>query len=333
MRNGDHNISLIICKFNSPITILKGVFFLDKVSIEEAVEEFVFHLEDQAKSSETIYAYRGDLKQLVDFLNNNNLPKTVQEIRPIFIRQIVRHFRRDLGFAPSTAERKLNCYRSFFKFCCQQEWTISNPAQAVDAPKKSKKLPVYLSDNEAERIIKAADNASHYLALRDRVMIKLLLTTGVRRSELMGLNWKDVDFKNKTILVRGKGDKERVVPLKDEVLTDMWLYLQSRLPLKNEAFLLSRQGNRLSIYAISLAINRCAMAAGIEKRVTCHSFRHTCATMLIHAGVNIKTTGSILGHEDVQTTLKYLHSSDMQNKTAIEEMSFPGIPNEPRSNV
>lgn len=297
------------------------------MQLEEAIEDFLCYLEDQGKAEQTISSYHYDYKQFLEFLKENQAPVLVEEIKPFWIQKFLRH-RRRLGNSTSSAARKLHSLSSLFKFCVKQEWIDRNPAQHIDAPKIPETLPVVLKDSEVSGILSAVNSARHFLARRDRALIKVFLTTGIRRSEAIGLDWEDIDFKQKTLTVRqGKGGKDRVIPLRDEVLDALWDYLHSRLPLTDQAVFFSRQRNRVSKDSISRTVSRYVKAAGISQKVTAHSFRHFCATHLLRQGIDIAVVKDLLGHRDIGTTMKYTHSSNSLRRSAIDHISIPGLSN------
>lgn len=298
------------------------------MQLQDAIADFLLYLEDHGNSDLTITSYRSDLRQFLAFLRANQGPTTLEEIRPVWIRSFLREKRRQ-GLSTSSVARKLNCLRSFFKFCVLQEWLERNPAQSVEAPKIAETLPSYLREDEVYRLLNAVNQAKHCFAKRDRALIKLLLTTGIRRSELINLNWEDINFKEKTLTVRqGKGKKDRIIPLKEEVLQDLWDYLQTRLPLTNNALFLSRQKTRINKDSLARILKKYIQAAGInEKKVTAHTFRHTFATSLIHQGVDVAVVKDLMGHEDIQTTMKYTHTSNAHRIAAIDKLFLPGLSN------
>ncbi len=297
------------------------------MQLEEAIEDFLCYMEDQGKSDLTVSSYRYDYMQFMEYLKENQAPVVVEEIKPFRIQKFLR-YRRRLGNSTSSTARKLHALSSFFKFCVKQEWIDRNPAENIDAPKIPETLPIILKDSEVSGLLSAANSARHYLAKRDRALIKVLLTTGVRRSEAINLDWEDIDFKEKTLTVRqGKGGKDRVIPLRDETLDDLWDYLQSRLPLTDRAVFFSRQRNRVSKDSISRTVSRYVRAAGISKKVTAHTFRHFFASHLLRQGVDVAVLKDLMGHRDISTTMKYTHSSNSLRRSAIDNISIPGLSN------
>lgn len=293
--------------------------------LEFAGKDFLLYLEDQGKSEDTVRSYRGDLKQFMNFLRENQLPMLVNEIKASHVTSFMRNLRRQ-GRSTTTVYRKLNCLRSLFKYLLTQEIIDKSPTNAVEAPKVAETLPVYLTDDEITRLMNTVNLARHYFARRDRALIKLLLTTGIRRCELLRLTWEHVDFKHKILTIRfGKGKKDRIIPLRDEVLKDLWDYLQTRLPLYNKAMFLSRQSGPISKDSVSKIIRRYVQAAGITKHVTAHTLRHSFCTHLINQGVNVAVAQDIMGHDDITTTRKYTHTNDSQRRSAIDMIDFPGI--------
>ncbi len=221
-----------------------------KNELENGYQEFLNYLESEKNAStSTITSYKTDFGIFTHFLALTGTEPTFHTMGTPLIRRYISYLKQDKKFATSTLRRKIHSLSSFFKFLIEQEYIEKNPMLAIHAPKKEQKLPVYLKENEIKRLVEAPREYARFDThqLRDKVMIELLVYTGARKSEVLALDWDDIDFGKKTIHIRkGKGKKERIVPLIEPLYTDMWEYLQSRLPLSNRAVLLSDKGNRLS---------------------------------------------------------------------------------------
>ncbi|MEW6662056.1 MAG: tyrosine-type recombinase/integrase [Bacillota bacterium] len=182
------------------------------------------------------------------------------------------------NYKSSTIARRVNCLRSFFNFCVDQDYIIVSPDRKIKPPKLPKRIPVYLREGELQRLLHTPESMKDIdeMWLQDKAMLHILAFCGLRRSELLSLNWDNIDFKNATLKVRGKGDLERIVPLKSDVCDLLWDYLQTRLPLTHRALFLNEKGNRLDKDTVRRRFRACVQQAGLDAPViTPHKLRHT----------------------------------------------------------
>lgn len=195
----------------------------------------------------------------------------------------------------------------------------------IHAPQEEKNLLVYIKENELKRLLEAPDKYARFLEhrLRDTVMLELLVFTGGRRSEILALDFDDIDFKAKTItILKGKGKKQRIVPLLEPLATHLWKYLQSRLPLANRAILVSDLGSRMSTSNFQVLFKRYLNKSGLGKKgYTIHKCRHSFASLLHQNGVDLISIKELLGHEDLNSTKIYTHTS--VNHLRKEAEKFP----------
>jgi site-specific recombinase XerD len=191
-----------------------------------------------------------------------------------------------------------------------------NPARRLPLPKVSQNLPVCLTPEQAQRLIEAATRPW------SKAMIVLLLCTGIRRSEAIGITLDDLDLDNRQLLVHGKGSKERVVPLNEAVVEAISDYLVRRPKTESRHLFVSRQGEALACRAVNRTVGRAIRRAGLEGHgITPHKLRHTFATHLIRNGVDVRTVQELLGHSDLETTAKYLHSDTRTKQAAVAGLS------------
>jgi integrase/recombinase XerC len=291
--------------------------------MEEYITLFLDHLKYERNVSEhTLRNYLIDLSQFYDFLAP---PDKHGRRRHVEIRQIdhitIREFMASLYSAKkkkTSIARKLAALRSFFKFLCREQVLEMNPARLVATPRLEKKLPTYLTIEEIIKFIETPDTSTP-LGKRDQAILELLYASGVRVSELVGLNVTDVDFKNRTIRVKGKGRKERIVPFGRKALEALQEYLGVRGEFLAEAdetvrdpaiLFLNYLGTRLTTRSVGRMIDKYAkMCVDINPHISPHSLRHSFATHMLNAGADLRAIQELLGHARLSTTQQYTHVS------------------------
>lgn len=292
--------------------------------LHELAERFLVHLgEERNYSAHTLRAYRGDLDRFLAFVGSflDKSPETVaaNEVDAL----AVRSFLASLGAArpkleASTRGRMLAAVRTLFRFACREALLPSNPAAGVRAPKLPKKLPRHLRPGETEDLLEAAAE-DEPLPRRDRAILELLYASGLRVSELAGLDWRDLDLSARVLRVLGKGGKERMVPFGkpaaaalEKWLAD-WEEIRARQAAlagrasEEEPVFLNYRGSRLSARSVRRVIDRCVAAAGIAPGVHPHTLRHTFATHLLEGGADLRAIQELLGHSSLATTQRYTH--------------------------
>lgn len=212
----------------------------------------------------------------------------------------------------STIARKLSAVRSFFRFLMRQGLIESNPAEGVLTPKQEKKIPSYLTVDDMFRLLDAVPD-DRLFDLRNRAIFETLYATGVRISELAGLNTIDVDLDEKLIKVSGKGNKERIVPMGDKAVHAiqayrMRLYQESGISWEDDGPLfLNKFKGRLTSRSMARCLDQLVRSCGMLVSVSPHTLRHTFATHMLNAGADLRAVQELLGHESLSTTQKYTH--------------------------
>jgi len=276
------------------------------------VNKFLQYLyAERNMSKHTIKAYKSDLNQFVSYLKRGDI--SIEQINYICLRRYLAYLQ-TLGYARTSIARKLTAVRSFFGFLQREGAASSNPAPLISFPKLGKKLPKSLQMNIVEALLNAPDINKSY-GQRDRAILEALYGTGIRVSELVGLDIVDIDFKQQEVKVFGKGRKERIVPVNQEALKFIEHYLsQGRKKFlkdskKQTALFLNKQGERLADGAVRRIIKKYVRQAGIETGITPHVLRHTFATHLLEAGADLRSIQELLGHVDLSSTQIYTHLS------------------------
>lgn len=288
--------------------------------MKDPVLDFMEYLSVERNASiNTRLGYLRDLRQFEGFLHPDGAPiaedgaKALLSVKEADITAFVYWLHG--GCKKVTAARKLSSIRSFYRFLVRKGRLAGSPAELIPAPKVEKCLPPVLSVEEAECLVKAPgviahpEGGEHLKApLRDLAILEVLYSSGVRVSELTGLDLGDVDLSSGTIKVLGKGGKERVAYLGDYARASLGAYLKLRGDLGGPLFTGSR-GTRLTPRSVQRLVKRCVAASGINKTPTPHALRHTFATHLLDAGVDLRAIQEMLGHSKLSTTQRYTRVS------------------------
>jgi integrase/recombinase XerC len=268
------------------------------------VEAFLRYLAvERAASPHTLRSYRTDLADCGAFLAARSLgPLLEADARTLRAYLADLHER---GLARTSVARRLATLRSFYRFAMRRGRARVNPARELASPKLPRRLPNYLPIDEAEALWRAP-MARTAAGARDRAMLEVLYATGVRVAELAGLDLEDVDLREGAVRVLGKGSKERIVPLHRTAIEALRAYLGPREGGTGPLFLNGR-GGRLTVRSVHRAVRGRAVAAGLHRRVTPHTLRHTFATHLLDAGADLRLIQELLGHARLTTTQRYTH--------------------------
>jgi integrase/recombinase XerC len=280
------------------------------------IHRFLEHLQGERNvSPETLRAYEYDLVTFHQFLARDFLGKEPEAVRPHDVDALaVRSFLAALtrqGLGKRSQGRALAAVRSLFRFACREGVVPANPAQGVRTPKFPKTLPRHLRPGEVEELIEAP-SGDEPLVRRDRAILELLYAAGLRVSELVGLDWPDVDLSSRVLRVMGKGSKERMVPFGRPAAAALRRWLEVWEGVRDamdggEPVFLNRQGTRLTDRSVRRVIDRWVEAAAVARGVHPHTLRHTFATHLLENGADLRTIQELLGHSSLSTTQKYTH--------------------------
>jgi len=258
--------------------------------LNDVLEQFKAYLEFRGYSQGTIKQYLNDVRLFVKI--TNSMPWEANSKTILFF---LLDLKRKRSYKSSTLYRKICSLKTFYEFLKRIGLTNENPIDNIERPKLRKRLPQFLTEEEVEKLIMVADN------FRNKLIVRLLYTTGLRVSELVNLNWEDIDFKNKEIIVRsGKGGKGRIV-LVDETTLKMLLKYKE-MTGKNRGSIFD-----LSVRTVQHIIKELRERAKLTKKVTPHVLRHTFATHLLEAGADIRAIQELLGHSSLSTTQIYTH--------------------------
>ena len=277
---------------------------------DAALKEYKSYISLEKKlSANTVYAYMSDLEQFRDYVAEqfSTAPEqTGDEHIESFLANLY-----DRGCDKKTQARMLSSIRGFFHYMTAYGQMDSSPVEFIDQPKITRRLPDVLTVEEIDRILSAIDLSQRF-GHRNKAMIEMLYSCGLRVSELVGLHISDLFFEEQYIRVIGKGDKQRLVPLNDGVVRLVKIYLEQRRTMKVDAksadiLFLNSRGGALTRVMVFTIIRDLARTAGITSHVSPHTFRHSYATHLLEGGADIRQVQELLGHESIITTEIYTH--------------------------
>ena len=280
------------------------------------IDTFVNHLAvERGLSANTLAAYRNDLSALAKFQCPKNKPAiswdSVKE-------RDIRNFLDDLdkrGYSLATKSRKIASAKSFFNFLKSEGIIHNNLMDEVRQPRSGQVLPKALSIEEVDLLLNFKSEKQSTEDLRDGVMVELMYAAGLRVSELVGLNVRDVDLDVGSVRTIGKGYKERIIPIYETAVESISEYVTIIRPMhsqsqKQEALFLNRRGSRLTRQAVWLRLRKLAITVGISDKITPHMLRHSFATHLLHGGASLRHVQELLGHSNIATTQIYTHLTD-----------------------
>jgi integrase/recombinase XerC len=305
--------------------------------MDAAVTRFLIYLRSVRNSSpHTIRSYENDLGQFLTFLTppGTQLPP-LQDVTHVMIREFISHLH-DLKLEKSSIARKLAAIRSFFKYAVREGLVVRNPARMVATPKLPKRIPAVLSAEELNAFLdgvvagpdrgarprkgERAIDESRLMVRRDRAILELLYASGLRVSELTGLNLSDMDRKELMLRVRGKGNKERIVPYggKAEKALEAYQPVRGEILRKagvrgdRQAVFLNHLGTRLTQRSVARIVKKYARLVNVNWDLHPHSLRHAFATHLLADGADLRAIQELLGHSSLSTTQRYTHATIRQ---------------------
>ena len=279
------------------------------LSLSEWVNEFLAERRRENVSAHTIRNYGIDLDQFLEFLSRSTIPAPV-DIDLLLLREwLADLYDRDLS--PPSIRRKISCLRSFFLFLVRNGVIENNPAKLLRTPKIPRKLPSVPSEEQTNRLVDgvASDKLNRTYPQRDLLIFELLYGCGLRVSELVGLNLNDIDRNEQLILVRGKGNKQRIVPYGRKAAVALESYLSTRKPVPEKALILNHRGGRLTDRGAHGIVSLYARMLEGDGSIHPHSFRHAFATHMLSAGADLRSIQELLGHAQLSTTQKYTQVS------------------------
>ena len=288
-------------------------------SFEELMLDFLAYLElERGVSQNTLQSYRSDLLQFGAFLADRETSAEVAE--PQDVSEFLTGLAADEGAATSTIQRKAACLRSFYRHLRREGVRESDPTAGISTPRKSQKLPHVLGRAEVQRLLEQPKGTDP-IALRDRALLELMYACGLRASEAITLEPSQLDLHDGVARVRGKGDKERIVPIGTEAVKAVEAYLRRGRPVlvgarEERRLFVNFRGGSLTRQGLYKVIAKHARSAGLAGKMSPHTLRHTFATHLLSGGCDLRSVQEMLGHADIATTQLYTHLSSEHLKDA-----------------
>ncbi len=279
--------------------------------MQRFVEEYLVNLKlEQNRSDNTIHSYKRDIEKFVEFIEKFH----INDFDQVTIGVITKFFehQKKSGKKNSTSARYMSALKGFFDYLDRNNYLQENPFEKATRTQTSRALPVVLSVEEIERIFESVDISDKF-GLRDRALLEMLYSSGLRVSELTNLKVNDIYFNEEVVKVTGKGNKQRIVPVGSSALGWLEKYLRESRPLlvkkiKSGNYLfLSKRATKLSRMSVWKIVNKYVTRADISKEVHPHTFRHSFATHLLEGGADLRAVQEMLGHVDISTTQIYTH--------------------------
>jgi len=285
--------------------------------MQEVFNKYINYLEaERNMSAYTVRNYTADLLDFFNFLRDNGI-SSLKEVDRLTLRNYLSHLMKQ-GLVKASIARKLSAIRSFYRYLLREGMMSTSPAATTSSPKLDKRLPSFLTIEEVRRLLEAP-GLSTPQGQRDRALLELLYASGLRVSELVGLNLEQVNLETHEIRVWGKGAKERVVLMGKPAAEALATYIgEGRVKLlggkRSAALLVNRYGGRLNERRVQIILGKYARVAGIDKRVHPHMLRHTFATHMLDGGADLRVVQELLGHADLSSTQIYTHVTKSQAK-------------------
>ncbi|MDP3786370.1 MAG: tyrosine recombinase XerC [Candidatus Omnitrophota bacterium] len=285
--------------------------------MERYIEKFIRYLEIERNASKhTIINYSIDLNSLKDFAGET----PVEKIDYVMLRRYL-VILKEKNLSKVSVARKIASIRSFFKFLCREGIVKTNPATSLSTPKRDKYLPKFLDEADIVKLIESPEGEGE-AASRDRAILETLYSTGIRVSELVGLNINNIDQIGGVVKVYGKGKKERIVPIGERALQAIRQYLRKRRYKESDedkALFLNKSGGRITDRSIRRIINKHIVKTSIKEKISPHTLRHSFATHLLNHGADLRSVQELLGHANLSTTQIYTHVTTERLKSAYEK--------------
>lgn len=287
------------------------------VSNEQYLESFLDNLYlEQHVSDNTLSAYRSDLDKFSQFIKKDLLSAKAQDIQSYLA------YRVDLGLKPRSTARSMSALKRFYQYFIRQKQLIDSPMINIAQPKAGQSLPKTLSESEVEALLNAP-NTQEPMGLRDKAMLELLYATGLRVSELVGLRMEQINLRQGVVFVKGKGNKERLVPLGEESMHWLELFLKTgraeMIKHATDFVFPSKRGVGMTRQTFWHRIKHYAILAQVESPLSPHTLRHAFATHLLNHGADLRVVQMMLGHSDLSTTQIYTHVANERLKSVHQQ--------------
>ncbi|MDR2027820.1 MAG: tyrosine-type recombinase/integrase [Prevotellaceae bacterium] len=281
--------------------------------IKTLTEQFIRYMQTEKRASEhTLRAYKNDISDFFDCICDEGCVIDINEVTTLVVRRWISEMIKN-GITPRTVNRKIAALSSFFKYLMRKKTVTKNPASGIAKPKTAKKLPSFITEEKLSAVLDSSVNFNDYASYRDYVILETFYATGMRISELAKLKHSDVDFYLKQIRVSGKRNKERIIPMTENIRQILEEYISRKQaifpnPESNHLFFTSK-GKQISIKSIYLGVKRSLRTGGVTGKSNPHVLRHTFATHILNNGADLNSVKEILGHANLTATQIYTHNT------------------------
>jgi len=289
----------------------------------QELKAFIEYLRSEKQLSlHTQTNYQRDLQKFADYCATHSLAE-LNHIQPQHVRQMVAALHRQ-GLGGKSLSRWLSALRSFFEFAIRNRWATNNPADAIQAPKSPKKLPKVLDVDQMAQFVTVKGDS--HMATRDRALLELIYSSGLRLAEVVGLNLQDINFHEAMVTVMGKGSKQRVLPIGSYALKALTAWLVQRKDWLKEdteqAIFISQRGTRITHRAVQLRMQQLSISQGLDTPVHPHMLRHSFASHMLESSGDLRLVQEMLGHANISTTQIYTHL-DFQHLANVYDKAHP----------
>jgi integrase/recombinase XerC len=292
---------------------------MSKLSFINTLESFISYLKYEKRAPEhTLVAYKGDINDFKLYINEYYETDIIDDVTYEMVRSWVVGMV-ESGLKKTSVNRKVSCVKSFYRFACKKKITTNNPAIDVVSLKKDKNLPEFISFKELEKLVNEVKHEENFEGARDRIVMIILVGTGIRCSELVSLKVGDIDLSSRLIKVMGKRSKERILPVTDVIVSEIEKYYSERAEKFGEigskdSFILTNSGDKPYSKLIYRIVKKELNMVTSKTKRSPHILRHTFATLLINKGADINTVKELLGHASLAATQIYTHNNIEQMK-------------------
>lgn len=297
--------------------ISTGSTFISMVEIEQFINYLKF---EKRYSRHTLIAYEGDLKQWSDYIRNTYQIESLREIAAPFIRSWIVSLM-EAGLDPRSINRKITALKSFYKYAVRKGLAGLNPMGKISSPKTAKKLPVYVEAEKLDTLLDNKEFGDDFAGMRNKMILELFYGTGMRLSELIGLEISDLNLRSRQLKVTGKRNKQRIIPLYPSLCTELEKYLALRENIQsanNNFFVLDNGKPLYPVFVYRLVKEHLSLVSTRSKRSP-HVLRHSFATEMLNKGADLNAIKEILGHANLSATQVYTHNTIEKLKEAYKK--------------
>lgn len=281
--------------------------------MDRYIEKYIRYLEiEKNASGHTILNYKRDLEEFKQFLGETQ----VENSDYLTIRRFLGSLK-EKNLKSRSVARKLSCLRSFFRFLNREGFLKNDPTSAISSPKLEKHLPLFMTENEVTKLVESPQSEEPS-GLRDRAILETFYSTGIRISELVGLNLENIDFFSAVVKVMGKGRKERMVPIGDKALRAIRDYIEHRKK-ETQVVFLNKNGRRITTRGVRLVLDKYIQRSSLRENISPHTLRHSFATHLLNRGADLRSVQELLGHANLSTTQIYTHLTTEKLKSVYDK--------------